>query len=136
MKAKQQPLPPFSLKTLTCEQLHDIIIKRPTGPERKQLKKIRAWFKNRPDRLRLLKTCRTLNASHHKAFMRTAALLQHVPEVALMIGGGKPRQPDMPKWTYSLKRIGELNGIVIHRWGKGAFRMKKREAPPALEKEA
>lgn len=129
MKAKRQALPPFSLKALTCEQLHDIVANKPTGPERKQLKNIRAWFRKRPDRLHLLKLCRTLSAQHHKAFMRTAALLGHVPEIALMIGGGKPRQPDMPTWSYSLKKIGEVNGIVIHRWGKGAFRMKKPTHP-------
>ena len=134
MKATRKKLPPFRLGSLTCRQLHDILIKEPTGPERKQLRDIRAWFENREDRLRLLALCGSCKATHYKAYMLTARHLGSVPEIALMIGGGHPKAVEMPPWSLSLKRIAAENGIVIHRWDKGAFRLKKRpEAPSALE---
>lgn len=126
MRAQRKRAPKFSLKSLTCEELYNIVTNEPTGPEAKQLKGIRSYFKGQPHKLPLLKLCRSLKATYFKAYIRTAANLECVPEIALMIGGGQPKQPEMPPWSVSLKKIGELNGMVIHRWGKGAFRMKQR----------
>lgn len=134
MKAKRQTLPPFKLKELTCEQLYDIIVNEPAGPERKQLRDIRAWFKNMPDRLNRLLLCRQLPAHHFRQHMLTAIHLRNVPEIEMTIGGGQPKKESMPPFSASLKKMGAMNGLVIHRWGKGAFILKKK-APSALEEE-
>jgi hypothetical protein len=127
MKATRQKLAPFKLSVLTCRQLYDILTKEPEGRERKQLKDIRGWFKCRPGKLEMLQLCGSLKASHYKAHMITAENLCSVPEIKLMIGGGHPKAVDMPRWSSTLKSIAMENGITIHRWGKGAFRLKKKE---------
>jgi hypothetical protein len=39
----------------------------------------------------------------------------------MRVAGGKPDEATMPPFTASLKKIGAINNLVIHRWGAGAF---------------
>jgi len=51
----------------------------------------------------------------------TARHLESVPTIEMRVAGGKPDEKKMPPFTASLKKIAAINGIVIHRWHKGAF---------------
>lgn len=127
MKAQRKKLPPFSLSKLTCEQLHAIISTPPAGPERKQLNEIREWFDGNQDRMNRLLVCRQLPARYFKKFMLTAIHLASIPEIEMTIGGGQPKKESMPPFSATLKKMAAMNGIVIHRWDKGAFILKKRQ---------
>ena len=70
---------------------------------------------------RLLSLCEPLSASYHRAWCLTARHLINVPTITLTATGGQPKADSMPPFTASLKKIGAINGLVIHRFGKGAF---------------
>jgi hypothetical protein len=64
----------------------------------------------------------------------TARHLEAVPTIEMHVAGGKPDEKKMPPFTVSLKKIAEINGIVIHRWHKGAFILHHplKQQPEAL----
>jgi hypothetical protein len=74
-----------------------------------------------PRNMSLLKLCGPLNAQHHFAHCMTARHLKAVPTIEMRVAGGKPDEATMPPFTASLKKIGAINNLVIHRWGAGAF---------------
>ena len=74
-----------------------------------------------PYLMHLLKLCGPLNAQYHFQHCMTARHLQSVPTIEMRVAGGKPDEKKMPPFTASLKKIAAINGIVIHRWHKGAF---------------
>ena len=114
--------PRIKLKDLTCSQL----VKWLQKPLEKGMvecdtnKALRGRYAH-PTALERLKLCGDLKASHHAAHVRTAARLQKVPTLILTATGGRPKFDTMPPFTASLKKIGAINGLVIHRFGKGAF---------------
>jgi len=74
-----------------------------------------------PTNLHLLKLCGPLNAQHHHQHCMTARHLELVPTIKMEVAGGRPDKKTMPKFTASLKRLGAIHGITIHRWEDGAF---------------
>ena len=87
---------------------------------------------SKPYNMRLLKLCGPLSAQHHFAHCMTARHLKAVPTIEMRVAGGKPDKKKMPPFTASLKRIGAINGLTIHRWESGAFMLahplKKQQA--------
>ena len=121
-------LPKFSLKGMTCTELADWIETPPKGEERKAARLIRSRFEKWPGSIKLLRMCRDLSAVHHLAHMKTAKHLSSIPEISMMVGGGKPKTKNLPPFSRSLKAMAEANGMpTIHRWGGGAFILKRKE---------
>lgn len=112
---------------MTCNELADWLEKAPTEKERistTRLRKSLDW----PGSINLLRKCGKLSAVHHKAHMKTARHLSAIPEVELMVGGGKPELCKLPRFSKSLKKMAEANGLpTVHRRGKGAFVLKRKE---------
>lgn len=125
MKVQREAIPPFRLSSLTCKELYDIVSTKPTGKERKQLREIRKWFGNHKFKLALLEMCDDLKATYFKAYIKTASHLAKIPVIELRIGKGPPKRIKMPPWSKSLKKLAEHHGVTIHRWGRGAFILKK-----------
>ena len=123
-KKAKQPRPkkakPFPLKSSTCAQLLAWIESDPAENEGKKDERLRAHYKSAQNR-RLLGLCGPLKASSHYAWCLTARHLENVPVITLTATGGKPKADSMPPFTASLKKIGAINGLVIHRFNKGAF---------------
>lgn len=121
----------WKLKNLTCVQLAELVVRPlPTDYKPSKLNEaLRRRYKH-PDQLHKLKLCGSLKASHHAAWTRTAALFLRVPTLVLTATGGKPKADSMPPFTASLKRLGALNGVVIHRYEKGAFILAKNPPRP------
>jgi hypothetical protein len=124
MKAKEPK--PAKAKALTLSQMRcsDLVEwLENVDPTLKQPKKNEALIRrySLPRNMRLLKLCGPLNAQHHYAHCMTARHLEAVPTIEMRVAGGKPDEKKMPPFTVSLKNIAALNGIVIHRWGSGAF---------------
>jgi len=111
---------PFHLKSSTCAQLLEWLESPPAENECKKDIQLRGHYESSQNR-RLLALCGPLKASHHRAWCLTARHLQNVPVLTLTATGGKPKASSMPPFTASLKKIGAINGLVIHRFGKGAF---------------
>lgn len=112
---------------MTCSQLASFLEKEPKGKERKQATEIRKRFARWGDGIYLLKKCGSLPAQQHLAYMRTAAHLDQIPEIEMKVGGGKPDLVNLPPFSKSLKKMHESIGLgTLHRWGKGAFRLKKQ----------
>ncbi len=118
---KQKKAKALALSRMRCSDLAEWVenidpsLKQPT----KNLRLIERYSK--PYNLRMLKLCGPLNAQHHFQHCMTARHLDAVPTIEMRVAGGKPDETTMPPFTTSLKKIGAINGIVIHRWGKGAF---------------
>lgn len=123
-KKAKQPRPkkakPFPLSSSTCAQLLAWIEAPPAENEGKKDERLRGHYKSAQNR-RLLGLCGPLKASHHWAWCLTARQLELVPVITLTATGGKPHPHSMPKFTASLKKIGAINGLVVHRYGSGAF---------------
>jgi hypothetical protein len=111
---------PFPLKSSTCAQLLAWLESTPDEKERKHDLLLRGHYESAQNR-RLLALCGPLKASHHRAWCLTARHLANVPTLTLTATGGKPKASSMPPFTANLKKIGAINGLVIHRFGKGAF---------------
>lgn len=121
-------LPKFSLSTMTCAELADWLETPPKETERKAAREIRERFHLWDDGIDLLRKCGNLSAVHHLAHIKTARHLSAIPEVELMVGGGKPELGKLPRFSKSLKKMAEANGLLtVHRWGKGAFTLKRKE---------
>lgn len=124
MKEKQ-PKPAkakaLALSRMRCSDLVEWL--KNVDPAIKQPEKNRRLIErySKPYNMRLLKLCGPLSAQHHFAHCMTARHLSSVPTIEMRVAGGKPDKTTMPKFTASLKRIGAINGIVIHRWEDGAF---------------
>ena len=124
MKTKQHELPKAKALTLSKMRCSDLVEwlenVDPTlvQPEKNQ-RLIKRYSVTRL--MHLLKLCGPLNAQHHYAHCMTARHLESVPTIEMRIGGGQPDKKQMPPFTASLKKIAAINGIVIHRWHKGAF---------------
>ena len=120
-KEKPKKEKALCLNKMTCAQLAEWV--EQTDPETKQPKKNEELLRRyrQSNNMRLLKLCGPLNAEHHYQHCLTARHLAHVPTIEMRVAGGKPDEKKMPSFTPSLKKIGAINGIVIHRWGKGAF---------------
>ena len=120
-------LPKFSLKGMTCSELADWLEKPPAGDERVSTMRLReslAWHGS----IELLRKCGKLSAVHHKAHMKTARHLEAIPEVSLMVGGGRPERGNLPRFSKALKAMAEANGLpTLHRWSGGAFILKRKE---------
>lgn len=125
-KAPRAKLPRFNLKSMTCRQLADFLEKQPEGRERKQATEIRKRFARWADGIGLLRKCGELPAQHHLSYMKTAVHIDQIPEIEMRVGGGKPNQTNLPPFSRSLKKMHEYLGLgTLHRWGKGAFKLKK-----------
>ena len=111
---------PFPLKSSTCAQLLAWIESPPTENDCERNIQLRGHYQSEQNR-RLLSVCGPLKASHHRAWCMTARHLANVPTITLTATGGQPKASSMPPFTASLKKIGAINGLVIHRFGKGAF---------------
>jgi hypothetical protein len=124
MKTKQ-PKPPkakaLTLSRMRCSDLVEWL--ENVDPALVQPKKNEALIRrySLPRNMRLLKLCGPLSAQHHYAHCMTARHLEAVPTIEMRVAGGKPDEKKMPPFTASLKKIGAINGLVIHRWGSGAF---------------
>jgi hypothetical protein len=117
-------LPKFSLKGMTCTELATFLENPPAGEERAAATKIRERFAHWSKGLELLKKCGDLPARYHMAYIKTAKHLDHIPEVKMMVGGGKPQQVSMPRFSKTLKKMAEANGHgTLHRWSRGAFKL-------------
>jgi hypothetical protein len=128
-ESKRKPrkrLPQFNLKTMTCSQLASFLEKEPQGKERKQVTELRKRFAHLVGGIDLLKKCRDLPAQHHLSYMQTARHIDAIPEIEMKVGGGRPDFRNLPPFSKSLKKMHESLGLgTLHRWGKGAFRLKK-----------
>jgi hypothetical protein len=125
MKTK---LPKFLLKTMTCSQFADWLEKPAEGKERKSAEKMRQRFANWNGATDLLRKCGDRSALQHLAHMKTARHLSFIPEISMMVGGGRPECGSLPPFTESLRKMAEDNGMpTLHRWGKGAFILKRKE---------
>lgn len=111
---------PFPLKSSTCAQLLEWIESLPAENEGKKDQRLRGHYASLHNR-RLLSLCGPLKASYHRAWCLTARHLSSVPTITLTATGGQPKANSMPPFITSLKKIGAINGLVIHRFGKGAF---------------
>lgn len=121
-------LPKFSLKGMTCTELADWLEKPPAGKERKDASRIRNRFESCPGGISLLRMCGNLSAVHHLAYMRTARNLSAIPEVSMIVGGGMPEFGRSPRFSKPLKKMAEANNFpTVHRWGKGAFVLRRKE---------
>lgn len=126
----------WKLKSMTCMELskHVQEMLDPAMKPNPSNEALRGRYAH-PSQLAKLELCGSLSASHHAQHCKTAARLQVVPTLILTATGGKPQPKDMPRWDVSLKRMAAQNGIVIHRYDKGAFILArnppKPEAAPA-----
>lgn len=116
------------LKELTCEKLADILDAEPSATEEEcsQLRELRKRYYNK--KLRdILRMCKGLSAAHHAAHYKSALLAKAAIEnpLKLVIGGGKPKISNLPRFTKSMLKIAKDNGVIIHRWKKGAFTLAK-----------
>lgn len=114
----------WKLYQLTCAELAE----RVAGaiPADMKENKANAALRRRyssPKQLEKLKICKTFSASYHAAYVKTASHFLKVPTLVLTCTGGKPKANSMPPYSKSLKKLGELNGVVIHRFDKRAFIM-------------
>lgn len=123
---------PYPLKSSTCAQLLAWIESPVAENEHKKDVALRGRYQSNQNR-RLLGLCGPLKASYHIAWTRTARQLEKVPHIVLKACGGKPKQSSMPRFSASLKRLGSLNGVVIHRFGKGAFILAHPLKPGTIE---
>jgi hypothetical protein len=121
----------WKLGKLTCAELAELVvaaletdIKRNDPNEALRLRYAHAR------NLELLKLCGTLKASYHAAHCRTAVHFTKVPTLVLTATGGKPKASSMPPFTASLKKLAAQHGVVIHRFGKGAFILAKNPPKP------
>lgn len=125
MKKTKTPKPKkakaLSLRRLCCHDLVEWVetVDRNVPQPVKNQRLLTRYSK--PYYLRLLKLCGTLPAQYHFQWCQTAAQLESVPTIEMKVAGGKPDVTKMPPFTASLKRIAAINGIVIHRWHRGAF---------------
>ena len=131
---KQPKAKALELSRMRCSDLVEWL--ENVDPEIKQPVKNRRLIDrySKPYNMRMLKLCGPLNAQHHHAHCMTASHLEAVPTIEMRVAGGRPDEETMPLFTASLKRIGAINGIVIHRWGKGSFILHHplKEQPEAL----
>jgi len=123
--------PRIKLKDLTCSQLVEWLQKplEEGMVECDTNKALRGRYAH-PTALERLKLCGSLKASHHAAHVRTAARLQKVPTLILTATGGKPKAASMPRYCDSLRKMGLMHGVQIHRFDKGAFIMHKNPPKP------
>ena len=128
MKPKRYNPKLFSLAGLTCEQLADLLETSPSAiePEAPQLVKLRSLLCKEQDR-KLLRMCGDKSARFWRSSMRTAEIVAELMSrpVSLMIGGGMPKQQEMPSYTPAVRKMAAAHGIVAHRWGKGCFVLAK-----------
>lgn len=119
--AKQQKAKALTLSRMCCSDLVEWL--NNVDPSLIQPKKNKRLIERygKPYYMRLLKLCGPLNAKHHYQHCLTARHLKAVPVIEMRVAGGKPDEAKMPPFTASLKKIAAINGIVIHRWHKGAF---------------
>ncbi len=123
----KQSLPPFSLKGMTCSQLADLLEKPAERKERKQLADLRIKIASN-GKIGRLRMCGEAPARYYSKSMETAANLENLPALQLMIGGGKPRQTGgFPRFTAALKAMGKAHGITVLRWGSRAYRQATME---------
>ena len=111
---------PFLLRDSTCAQLLAWIESDPAENEHVKNTRLRGYYKSAQNR-RLLALCGPLTASYHRAWTQTARHLANVPTITLTATGGQPKADSMPPFSAILKKIEAINGLVIHRFGKGAF---------------
>ena len=133
-KRESKYIPAFKLKGKTCADLVAWLEAGQTMVERPADTRLRKHYAAGHN-LKHLKLCGPLKASYHRAWCRTARLLELVPHIRMEVAGGKPDKRSMPTFTASLQRIGAINGIIIHRWETGAFILDhplKRETNPKL----
>ena len=128
-KPRAKKAKPFPLKSSTCAQLLEWIESPPAEKERKSDLALRGHYASEQNR-RLLALCGPLKASYHKSWCRTARHLTNVPTLTLTATGGQPKADSMPPFTASLKKMGAINGKIIHRFGKGAFIMQPNPPKP------
>jgi len=125
MKEKKPPKPAkakaLKLSRMRCSDLVEWL--ENVDPTLAQPKKNRNLIKRYsvPRLMYLLKLCGPLSAQHHFQHCLTARHLESVPTIEMRVAGGKPDETKMPPFTASLKKIAAINGLVIHRWGSGAF---------------
>ena len=120
-RIKKEKAKAVSLKSMTCSQLADWIstIDANINHPIKNKKLIERYSDEK--NMRLLGLCGNLPARNHYQWCLTARHLDSVPVIEMKVTGGKPDEKKMPLFTASLKRIAAQNGIIVHRWGKGAF---------------
>jgi hypothetical protein len=124
MKEKQ-PKPvkakALALSRMRCSDLVEWL--ENVDPTLKQPEKNKRLIEHygKPYNMRLLKLCGPLSARHHFQHCMTARHLESVPTIEMRVAGGKPDEKKMPPFTASLKRLAAIQGLVLHRWGKGAF---------------
>lgn len=112
---------------MTCVELADLLGQRASKNDSKQLTALRYHFRTSASREEL-RMCGHLQASWCRQYIRTVKKLKKLPHIHLYIGM-KLTQRKLPGYTPMLKTIGEINQITVHRWGKGAFILKKHNKP-------
>ncbi len=128
MKTPKQPKPAikkekrWALKDLTCAELAEhTTMAIPADYARNPSNEALRELYGNAQRLRLLRLCGDLCASYHKAWTRTARQLEATPHIQLTCTGGRPKKDTMPRFSASLKRLGAMNGVVIHQMESRAF---------------
>jgi hypothetical protein len=118
-KPSKEPVVP--LAKMTCTELAKWVktVDRSLNHPDRNIKIIKRY--SHPENMELLRLCGSLKASHHAQHCKTAACLKKVPVIQIAVAKGRPNKIPMPTYTYNLKRLATINGIVIHRWGRGAF---------------
>lgn len=121
----------WKLSKLSCTELAELVVaalETDTKPNKANevLRKHYAHARN----LELLKLCGTLKASYHRAHCCTAAHFTAVPTLVLTATGGKPKASSMPPFTASLKKLAAQHGVVVHRFGRGAFILARNPPKP------
>ena len=133
-RTKRKKPATINLSKMTCAELAKWLHKPAVEPEDRKCKNLRNRYAI-SGRLKLLSLCGKLSASKHYQYCMTARHLSKIPTIKMEVAGGRPDQTTMPRFSASLKRIADENGITIHRWGKGAFILRHplKEAPSARE---
>jgi hypothetical protein len=116
------------LNELTIADLIDLIENPPAKPGHNLARTI-ADARPHHAALKLLDPAES--AAHWYQKARLAHALLNVPEIELRIAAGLPKRATRQRFSKRLRDLAALKGVVVPRWGRNAFLLKK--APRAAK---